>query len=180
LIRIIRRAGLEPWPKLFHNLRATRQPELEESFSSHVVCAWIGNSEKVARKHYLQVTVGQFAKAVHNPVHYTSTQAHAAPHAGGTESKDNSDIRGDVALCGATCSETMGDEGLEHLGDYPRETKPSTESDAKSDALSADSPILTDADLGRLVAVWPRLPEDLKAQILKLAEPLFLARRRRQ
>jgi hypothetical protein len=113
LIRTIRRAGLEPWPKLFHNLRATRQPELEESFPSHVVCAWIGNSEKVARKHYLQVTVGQFAKAVHNPVHYTSTQAHAAPHAGGTESKDNSDIRGDVALCGATCSETMGDEGLE-------------------------------------------------------------------
>jgi integrase len=28
LQRIIRRAGLEPWPKLFHNLRATRETEL--------------------------------------------------------------------------------------------------------------------------------------------------------
>jgi integrase len=32
LQRIIRRAGLEPWPKLWHNLRATRQTELAESF----------------------------------------------------------------------------------------------------------------------------------------------------
>ena len=38
MIKIIRRAGLEPWPKLFQNLRATRQTELEEIFPSHVVC----------------------------------------------------------------------------------------------------------------------------------------------
>jgi integrase len=56
LQRIIRRAGLEPWPKLFHNLRATRETELTETFPLHVVCAWIGNTPKVAEKHYLQVT----------------------------------------------------------------------------------------------------------------------------
>lgn len=44
LERIIRRAGLEPWPKLFQNLRSTRQTELEETLPSHVVCKWIGNS----------------------------------------------------------------------------------------------------------------------------------------
>ena len=64
--RIIQRAGLEPWPKLFQNLRSTRQTELEESFPSHVVCKWIGNSEAVARKHYLQVTDEHFEKAA-NP-----------------------------------------------------------------------------------------------------------------
>jgi len=63
LIKIIRRAGLEPWPKLFQNLRSTRQTELEEIFPSHVVCAWIGNSQKVAAKHYLQVTDDHFEKA---------------------------------------------------------------------------------------------------------------------
>ena len=63
LERIIKRAGLEPWPKLFHNLRATRQTELEETFPSHVVCAWIGNSPRVARKHYLQVTDSHFDRA---------------------------------------------------------------------------------------------------------------------
>ncbi len=62
--RIIKRAGLEPWPKIFQNLRSTRQTELEEQFPSHVVCAWMGNSESVAKKHYLQVTDTHFEKAL--------------------------------------------------------------------------------------------------------------------
>lgn len=62
--RIIRRAGLEPWPKLFHNLRATRQTELSETLPAHVVCAWLGNTEDVAKAHYLQVTDGHFARAL--------------------------------------------------------------------------------------------------------------------
>ena len=60
---IIRRAGLEPWPKLFQNPRASRQTELEEIFTSHVVNKWIGNSRRVAEKHYLQVTEDHFRKA---------------------------------------------------------------------------------------------------------------------
>jgi integrase len=66
--RIIRRAGLTPWPRLFHNLRSTRQTELAENFPSHVVCAWIGNTERVAENHYLQTTDAHFAKAVALPV----------------------------------------------------------------------------------------------------------------
>jgi len=68
LLRIIKRAGLKAWPKLFQNLRSSRQTELEETFPSHVVCAWIGNSRAVAAKHYLQVTEDHFTKAVQNPV----------------------------------------------------------------------------------------------------------------
>jgi integrase len=60
LLRIIRRAGLLPWPKLFQNLRATRETELAESYPIHVVCAWIGNTELIAAKHYLQVTEEHF------------------------------------------------------------------------------------------------------------------------
>ena len=51
LKRIMRRAGVKPWPRLFHNLRSTRQTELEERFPSHVVCAWLCNSQRVAKKH---------------------------------------------------------------------------------------------------------------------------------
>lgn len=51
LERIIRRAGLKPWPKLFVNLRSSRETELAESFPMHVVCEWIGNSQPVAMKH---------------------------------------------------------------------------------------------------------------------------------
>jgi len=61
--RIIRRAGLTPWPKTFQNLRATRETELVEQFPMHVVCDWIGNSQVVAMKHYLQVTADHFQKA---------------------------------------------------------------------------------------------------------------------
>jgi hypothetical protein len=63
LSKIIRRAGLEPWPKLYQNLRSTRETELAESFPLHVVCTWIGNSEPVATKHYLQVTEEHFRLA---------------------------------------------------------------------------------------------------------------------
>lgn len=31
--KIIRRAGLQPWPRLFHNLRASRETELVERYS---------------------------------------------------------------------------------------------------------------------------------------------------
>ena len=67
LSRTIRQAGLNPWPKLWQNLRSTRQTELAESFPGHVVCAWMGNSEAVARKHYLQVTDAHFEEATYNP-----------------------------------------------------------------------------------------------------------------
>ncbi len=68
LQRIIERAGLVPWPKLFHNLRATRETELAEIYPIHVVCAWIGNSAAVAQEHYLQVTDEHFAQAAGQPV----------------------------------------------------------------------------------------------------------------
>ena len=63
LYRIIHRAGLKPWPKLFHNLRASRETELAADYPIHVVCAWIGNTERIAAKHYLQVTEDYFERA---------------------------------------------------------------------------------------------------------------------
>lgn len=63
LERIIARAGLSAWPKLFQNLRSTRETELCEEFPDHVVTKWLGNSVAVARKHYLQVTDEHFASA---------------------------------------------------------------------------------------------------------------------
>ncbi len=64
MTRIVKRAGLTPWPRIFHNLRSSRQTELEEIFPTHVVCGWIGNSPQVARKHYLQTTDEHFERAI--------------------------------------------------------------------------------------------------------------------
>ena len=43
------------------NLRKTRQIELTDIHPQHVVCAWLGNSEDVAKKHYLKVTDGHMS-----------------------------------------------------------------------------------------------------------------------
>jgi integrase len=61
--KLICRAGFTPWPKLFQNLRSTRETELAEDHPLHVVCAWIGNTERIAAKHYLQVTDDHFRSA---------------------------------------------------------------------------------------------------------------------
>lgn len=73
--RIIKRAGLEPWPKLFQNLRATRETELAETYPLHVVCAWLGHSPKVALRHYTQTTDEHFAKAARKQAQQPSTEA---------------------------------------------------------------------------------------------------------
>ena len=67
LLRIIKRAGLKEWERLFHNLRASRQTELTSDFPLHVVCEWIGNSATIADKHYLQVTEDHYRAAAGPP-----------------------------------------------------------------------------------------------------------------
>ena len=61
--RIIARAGLKPWPRLFHSLRASRETELMEEYPIHVVAKWLGNTPKIALKHYLAPTDADFQKA---------------------------------------------------------------------------------------------------------------------
>jgi hypothetical protein len=51
-----RRAKLPEWDKFLHNLRASRQTELEDEVPTHYVCAWLGNTPAVARKSYLKIT----------------------------------------------------------------------------------------------------------------------------
>jgi hypothetical protein len=63
-LKIIRRAGLQPWPRLFHNLRASCETDLMKRFPIHVVCAWIGNTPKIALGHYLQTLDADFKNAV--------------------------------------------------------------------------------------------------------------------
>jgi integrase len=67
LLRIIRRAGLVPWPRLFRNLRASRETELAERFPLKVVTDWIGNTPDVAHDHYLSTTEEHFRRASLEP-----------------------------------------------------------------------------------------------------------------
>jgi integrase len=65
VIRAIEDADLIVWPNLWRSLRSTRQTELEDkAIPTHVVCYWLGNSPKVAQKHYLKVHEEHYAKAL--------------------------------------------------------------------------------------------------------------------
>jgi len=61
--KLVKRAGLEPWPRLFHNLRSSRETELLEEFPVHVVAQWMGHDAKVSLKHYAQTTEDHFERA---------------------------------------------------------------------------------------------------------------------
>ena len=64
LHRIIKRAGLDAWPRIWHNMRASRQTELAAEYPLHTVCSWLGNTALIAAGHYLQVTDADFIRAV--------------------------------------------------------------------------------------------------------------------
>jgi len=116
LRRILRKAGLTPWPKLYQNLRTTRQTELTDRLPAHVVCAWLGNSQPVAMKHYLQVTDDHFKQAVQNPVQPVSAATcQDLPAEPGKENKPAIVASGQrVASVGSDTSKDMvGDTGLE-------------------------------------------------------------------
>ena len=75
---IIKRAGLEPWPRLFHALRASCESDLAREYLITTVCKWIGNTVAIAVRHCVQVTDHDFErtsratdKALQNPMHPT-------------------------------------------------------------------------------------------------------------
>jgi integrase len=114
--RIIRRAGLEPWERLFHNLRSSRQTELTGTFPAHVVAKWLGNTVEVATQHYLQVTEDHFrrgaesgARAVQNPVQQPAALFR-------TESQSSAEVPENSGIC------ELVQLDASHCGekDYPR------------------------------------------------------------
>jgi len=54
--KIIRRAGIVPWGKLIHNLRASFETDLLNAkygqFGLHTIAGWLGHSVEVMLKHY--------------------------------------------------------------------------------------------------------------------------------
>ena len=127
LERIIRRAGLEPWPKLFQNLRSSRETELAREWPLHVVTEWIGNSQPVALKHYLQVTDEDYERAsslpngapevAQNPVQQAHAWGCRELHSGnGIPDKRAgiSDLQHHAEKCAAPNEYRLGPEGPEH------------------------------------------------------------------
>lgn len=116
LLRIIRKAGLKPWPKPWQNMRSTRQTELSETFPIHVVCAWIGNTLEVAGEHYLQTTAEHFERAAKPPQEAAQNAAQKSSETDGSSEKGkgkNRDGDSKNAFQGAKAMSHAGPQGFE-------------------------------------------------------------------
>ncbi len=118
LMRIIGRAGLKPWPKLFQNLRATRATELADmpGIPAHVAAEWLGHSNTIADKHYRQVTEDHFARALQGSektLHsFMLSDADSNGGGGLTPTTENQNSH-DVDMLRVLLLQLVGDEGLE-------------------------------------------------------------------
>jgi hypothetical protein len=168
LTKIIRRAGEEPWPKLFQNLRSTRETELARDYPINVVFEWIGNTAAIAAKHYLQVTDEDFERAAQKAAQ--QAQAGTGEHRQQPKmQKPQGPIALDVAaICSYLPGGQVGGTGLESLSHSAGITAGSRLGDARIGALAADS-VPIDADLVTLESAlrngWA-IPEDTLRQQL--------------
>jgi hypothetical protein len=168
-MKIIRRAGLKPWPKLFQNLRSTRETELADQFPIQVVCDWIGNTEAIASKHYLQVTEDHFAKALQNALQHPAVLPRTGSQAGLPAHKQTPVLQGGAAGCEAVQSGRVEDRGLEPQA-FPRGNRQVAGQGGSESGSVGDENAPTNPTLVSLIKAWPALPPDTKSAILAIVE----------
>lgn len=69
LLDLCKKAGVKPWKKLWHNMRASCETDLMSDHDSHVVAKWLGHSMAIAEKHYLTVPPKELEKATRQRAH---------------------------------------------------------------------------------------------------------------
>jgi len=119
LHRIIRRAGLEVWPRTWHNMRASRQTELAAEFPIHTVCAWLGNTAAIASGHYLQLTDADWTRAVAEPTGgEAGGETYMKRAESGSKSAPDPALRHNAPKCAddSTCSKTPVSVGDSRVG----------------------------------------------------------------
>ena len=186
--KIIASAGHNQWPKLFQNLRASRETELLAQFPAKDVTDWLGNGVAVAMKHYAMARQFSFAAAATTPTgplpESTESKGEAKPEAVAKQkakqtppAKKSHDSppkeeipqkRGSsppLATCDATGQKaSMGDEGCELCGFSLGKRHFAEQGDAISDAISAD------AALRSIVRLWSTLSDNAKRVIATVAK----------
>ena len=74
---IVKRSGVEPWPRLWQTVRASCEKEWAMTFPQYAVSYWIGHSITVSGKHYANSVPNEMfdkaarygsGEALHNPV----------------------------------------------------------------------------------------------------------------
>lgn len=166
LRRIIRKAGLNIWPKLFQNLRSSRQTELIElGFPSHTVCLWQGNSEIIARKHYLQTPDEYYdraAEAVQNAVQHGSVSVRTGSQGCQVSNGNRATKRDEAKVCEPVRAAVVTPTGTEQFPDSSGKSQVFESRAAECGALTPD--------LLKVVDAWPSLSTADRAAILTIVD----------
>ena len=124
LQRILKRAALVPWPRLFQNLRATRETELASEYPLHIATAWIGNTARIAERHYLQIPDLFYEQAILSDKVTSEAAQNATQYPAALSRKvqkatpDNNSENADLPLVTAACN-SVQDAGMETKGIEP-------------------------------------------------------------
>ena len=94
--RIIEKAGVKPWPKLFVNMRGSCSDDLERrAIPEKAINAWIGNTARMRQRHYHSVrpedwaaVTGKAAQIPARPASFSSVQEPSALHQSSEKSLD--------------------------------------------------------------------------------------------
>lgn len=193
--KIVKRAGVKPWPRLFHNMRASCATDWVERFPAHVVAGWLGHSPLIAARHYLQTRDAHFnmaagvGEAAANPATQVRPSDPTDEH-GETQNPENPAV---LVACGVGCdpveSGKVGDTGLEHPPESSGNSRVSETGGSKSGsngegsgpADRPDAPLPRapsaaaegaaegqDADLRAVVEAWPTLAPAIRAAVLAM------------
>ncbi len=141
---------------------------MTETFPLHVVTAWLGNSQLIAAKHYLQVTDSHFQEAAQNP---TQKGTEMSEPDGKTvirpirENEKGPVFPGLSASCTILNKITVLPRGVELSQDSAGNSRADDQGDSQSDSLV----VVSDPRLARLIEVWPALADDVKGEMLTLA-----------
>jgi|GEM_PF-2730636 len=120
---IVERAGLVVWDDLFQTLRRNCETQWAMTVPQRAVSAWIGHSQLVSQRHYLQLT-DELYKFVHQPT----------PRDGGQEIAAES-----AAVKPGTGSQDEENDTLAEIGDPGESTKkPDNCRVILSDAISCE------------------------------------------
>ncbi|MCC6228373.1 MAG: site-specific integrase [Phycisphaerales bacterium] len=120
--KIVEKAGHKPWPRLFHNLRASCGTDWADRVPVHSVAAWLGHSPTISAKHYLQsrdshldLVTGRGAAT--NPATEKATDTRQGAPTQNQRNAETPTNQANFVACGRACDrvekEEMGATGLE-------------------------------------------------------------------
>ena len=177
--KIITRAGLVPWPRLFQNLRASCETDWVQEYPAHEVAAWMGHSPAVAARHYLQRRDHHFRDVVENGLggdaqsdaRGAQNRTQQAPARNRKEPQPSPEtaallqfLQGVATSCDELNKCSMGGEGLERPRKLSGKSRVRTRGDAQSDAP---------AHLQAMASAWSRLSPAARQRIVKVIRDEF-------